>query len=323
MSQLYTLILAGGSGTRLWPLSRKQYPKQFIQLALFDGKSLFQKTLERALLGSDIAHIKVVTNEAYKFHCRSQAEEIGVNFTGDNLILEPLARNTLAAILLGVENIPDDADILVLSSDHAIGNEPLFAQTVLENLSATDSSVVLFGVQPSVAHTGYGYIRPEQAGTRSKVLEFKEKPDIETAQRYVADGYLWNSGIFLFKKSIFVNELRAINPVYLGLFESSDDLVERFTKLPDISVDVGLLEKSSHVEVLPFPSYWSDLGSFDALEEYAKLTNKRESLIEIAGANNFRISDNTSKPIVFIGMDNTIVIDTTDALLITHKGSSQ
>ncbi|MFZ4461386.1 MAG: mannose-1-phosphate guanylyltransferase [Patescibacteria group bacterium] len=319
MSQLYTLILAGGSGTRLWPLSRKQYPKQFIQLALFDGKSLFQKTLERALLGSDITQIRIVTNESYKFHCRSQAEEIGINLTDANLILEPLARNTLAAILLGLENIPSEADVLVLSSDHAIGDEPLFAQTVKNNLEATKDSIVLFGVQPASAHTGYGYIRPEQGSVRSKVLEFKEKPDIETAQRYVASGYLWNSGIFLFKKSVFVDQLRAINPAYLSLFESSDDLVERFTKLPDISVDVGLLEKSSHVAVLPFPSYWSDLGSFDALEEYAKLTNKRESLIEIAGANNFRISDDTSKPIVLIGMDNTIVVDTTDAILITRK----
>ena len=264
-----------------------------------------------------------MTNEAYRFHCRSQAEEIGISLTNTELILEPMARNTLAAILLGIANIEEEADILVLSSDHAIGDEVLFTETVQTCRSYTHTSIITFGVTPSEPHTGYGYILPEKPGHYSQVKTFKEKPDLETAKDYVASGYLWNSGIFLFKKQCFLHELKKANPAYLAQFEATLPLAEKFSSLPDLSVDYGLLEKSDSISVVPFPAYWSDLGSFDSLEAYAKVTGKSEDIIEIGGSGNFRISDTLKKPIVLIGLDNTLVIDTHDALLIAKKGSSQ
>jgi mannose-1-phosphate guanylyltransferase / mannose-6-phosphate isomerase len=143
--------------------------------------------LKRALLVSDNDHVRIVTNESYKFHCKTQADETGANLHAEGLVLEPMARNTLAAILLGLENVPADADVLVLSSDHTIGDEELFAQAVRKAAENSHESIVTFGVQPSGPHTGYGYILPEQPGTYSRVLEFKEKPDLATAERYVAE----------------------------------------------------------------------------------------------------------------------------------------
>ncbi len=143
--------------------------------------------------------------------------------------------------------------MLVLSSDHVIGDEQLFADTVKQWSKEASKTIITFGVQPSSPHTGYGYILAQNPTTCSRVIEFKEKPDAVTAKEYLAKGYLWNSGIFLFNVELFIKELRAINPAYLNIFETESSIVERFQKLPDISVDYGILEKSTKVSTIPFP----------------------------------------------------------------------
>ena len=224
-SDIRSIILAGGSGTRLWPLSRKYYPKQFISLPEFGGKSLFQKTLERAAAVSKVGDIRIVTNCHYKFHCLTQAEELGIDLSEKNLVIEPEAKNTLAAIFLGVDSLPDGSDILVLPSDHIIHDEARFVQKIRDAVPSAKKNIVTFGIAPSDPKTGYGYIRAKTSGTEPfDVLEFKEKPDLETAKKYVEAGYLWNAGIFLFSKEIFLSELRRVDPEYVQTFSSSKDL---------------------------------------------------------------------------------------------------
>ncbi len=323
--RIFPIILAGGSGTRLWPLSRKHYPKQFVKLPEFSGLSLFQKTLQRALLVSpSFKNLRILVGEDCKFHCFAQAEEIGIEIGEENLVIQPEPKNTLAAILLSVRSIDDGATALVLPSDHVMENEKEFAHRVEAALKTAQSSIVTFGLQASEPNTGYGYIKPSQAGDAlSPVAAFKEKPSREVALEYLKSGYLWNAGIFLFSKKCFFSELRTHNPDYLAAFEASDDVSKVFKGLSDLSIDYGLLEKTKNIWVMPLPIYWNDLGSFDALEAYAQKSGKTSDVVEIDSQRNFAFTDSPRKPIVLIGTEDLLVVDTKDALLVTKKGESQ
>lgn len=323
---VFPIILAGGSGTRLWPLSRKLYPKQFIKLVEFGGTSLFQNTLKRAIeISGSKTDFRIVTNESYKFHCITQGEEIGIPVTEKNLIVEPKAKNTLAAIMLAIRSLDDDHDLaLVLPSDHAIENARAFKEAVFNAVTTAKKSLVTFGILPDHPNTGYGYIHPTGPCETVPVAvsEFKEKPDFETAEKYVKEGYLWNAGIFLFSKEVFDNELEKADSAYFATFAKYDTVEEIFDNLPDLSIDYGLLEKTKNVSVLSADIGWTDLWSFDALEKYAREIPSTD-MIEISAKNNYAYSDVPKKPVVFIDCENLIAVDTKDALLISKKGSSQ
>ena len=326
MSILHPIILAGGSGTRLWPLSRKYYPKQFIQLQEFDNVSLFQKTLQRCALLGKKEDIFVVTSAEYKFHCLTQADEIGLALREEQILVEPIARNTLATVALAVRHLIHDDDIAFITpSDNIIDDIPLLHDAIEIGKLRALESLVTFGVAPTHAHTGYGYISVDTTLTAPfRVREFKEKPDLAKAEEYIKNGYYWNSGSLLFSKKIFQSELQKWNPSFFAAFESGDDIEKIFETIPELSIDYGLLEHSDNIYLSPLSCYWDDLGSFDALGEYLENTGKiNENIINVESQNNLVLSETDDKKIALIGIEDLLIIDTKDALLISKKGESQ
>lgn len=314
-----TIIMAWWSGTRLWPISRKYYPKQFIQLKEFDNVSFFQQTLKRAKMLSKLEDVVVVTSIDYKFHCINQAEQIWLNLTEDQVICEPFQRNTLWAICLWLEKCEDNDVALVLSSDHIIWDNDKFVQEIAEISDSAKKHIIIFWLKPTCPNTGYGYISSSE-DKFSKVVEFKEKPDLDTAKKYVENGYCWNSWIFLFSKKIFLDELQKTQPSYYEII--CWWVMKNFDNLPNISVDYGVLEKSDNVYVNKLSIYWNDLGSWDAFDEYLK-DKTNWDLIQINSKSNFALSDFSNKKIAIIWLEDLLVIDTKDALLITKKWHSQ
>ncbi|ACX72266.1 mannose-1-phosphate guanylyltransferase/mannose-6-phosphate isomerase [Methanocaldococcus vulcanius M7] len=323
-----SIILAGGVGSRLFPLSREYYPKQFIKFKAFE-KSLFQLTFERTLKLSNIKDIYIITNEKHKFLVLGQIEELGYNFNEDNILIEPIGKNTLPAIYYGVKVIKErdgEDTVAVFPSDHLIEDGAKFTKTVKEGVKLTNNYLITFGIKPNKPHTGYGYIKPgEKLDVGYKVEEFKEKPDFETAKKYIKNGYLWNSGMFLFRTDIFEEEVRKHCPEVYEAFKE-EDINEVYKKVPDISIDYGIMEKTDRVAVIPLNIKWSDLGSFDAIYD---VFDKDENGNIIYGENvvlnskNNLIYTHSGKLASLIGVKDLIVVDTKDTLLICNKGDSQ
>lgn len=308
-----SIILAGGVGTRLWPLSREYYPKQFIQL---DGHSLFQRTCERAALISGYEGIYVVTNEIHHYLVQNQFEELGYSLPEDHLLAEPTGKNTLPAIAWAMQRIRADdpsASAIVFPSDHQLGDAALDQIRAAEPLAM--QYLVTFGIRPTSPHTGYGYIKPgKPLSVGSIVDEFREKPDEKTAGEYVKSGYLWNSGIFLLSASCFFDELKRYNPALFNAF--SDGSIPDYSSLESISIDYGLLEHSQRVAVVTLDAPWSDLGTFKAL--YDVEHHDAQGNVGIAeylsAKNNYVYA--SGKHVGLIGVHDLVVVDTTDALLI-------
>ena len=323
-----SIILAGGVGSRLFPLSREYYPKQFIKFNALE-ESLFQLTFERTLKISNIKDIYIITNEKHKFLVLGQIEELGYNFKEENILIEPIGKNTLPAIYYGVKAIKErygDDAVAVFPSDHLIKNEDEFVNTIKDGVKLADNYLITFGINPNKPHTGYGYIKPgEKLDVGYKVEEFKEKPDLETAKKYIENGYLWNSGMFLFKTDIFEEEIKKYCPEVYEAFKE-EDINEVYRKVPDISIDYGIMEKSDRVAVIPINIKWSDLGSFDAIYD---VFDKDENGNIIYGENIILNSKHNliythgGKLVSLIGIDDLIIVDTRDALLICNKGESQ
>ncbi len=323
-----SIILAGGVGSRLFPLSREYYPKQFIKFKVFN-KSLFQMTFERTLKLSNIEDIYIITNEKHKFLALGQIEELGYDFNEDNILVEPEGKNTLPAIYYGIKVIKEKNgnDIVgVFPSDHLIKDEDEFIKSIKEGCKIVNDYLVTFGIKPSKPHTGYGYIKPgKKLDVGYKVDEFKEKPDLNTAKKYVESGYLWNSGMFLFKTNIFEEEVKKHCPEIYEAFKNTD-INEVYKKTPDVSVDYGIMEKSNRVAVIPTNIRWSDLGSFDAIYE---VFDKDKDGNVIYGENVTMDSKNNliytynGKLVSLIGVDDLIIVDTKDSLLVCNKGESQ
>lgn len=323
------IILAGGTGTRLWPLSRSKYPKQFLKLNGME-KSIFQLTIQRCLRMASLEDIYVVTNSDYKYLISGQIEEMGYDPVAENILLEPQSKNTLPAIFNGVKSIRRKCDdvVAVFSSDHLIGNDEAFISTILEARLLTDRYLLTFGACPESPETGYGYIKPgKPEGPGFIVDEFKEKPDLETAKRYVESGYLWNCGIFMFNSALFTDEVKNHCPEVYNAF-LSEDTEQCFRLTPSISIDYGVMEKSRSVAVVPLKAQWNDLGSFATFyDQYDAQKDENGNVrfngeILVDSTNNMIYSDG-DKAIVAIGINDLVVVDQKDALLICHKDQTQ
>ncbi len=321
------IILCGGSGTRLWPMSRSLMPKQFNKI--FDNKSLFQLTVERnsKLCNNDF----IVSNAEQYFIAKDQLEELGKN---NNLyLLEPIGRNTAPAIALACMDLDKETIVLVTPSDHLIKDEVAYA-SVLQKAKelAQEDTLVTFGITPTFAETGFGYIETNGLDVKA----FHEKPDFETATSYLEAGnYYWNSGMFCFKAGIFLEELKKYSPEIYDTCEialknaTKEDIIrikqEDMINIPDDSIDYAVMEKSSKVKVVPSSIDWSDVGSFDALyEELDKESNGNtinKHHIAIDSKNNLVVGD--ERVIATVDVEDLIIVDSGDALLISKKGSSQ
>ena len=320
------IILCGGSGTRLWPISRKLMPKQFVKL--FDDRSLFQLTVERNSKISEKRYI--VSNTEQYFLALDQLEELEEKAS---FLLEPLGRNTAPAIALACMDIDPDEIVLITPSDHLIKDEKAYHDSVQRAKAlAQEDKLVTFGIKPSYPETGFGYIEAEG----EDVLSFKEKPDTATAKAYLEKGnYYWNSGMFCFKAGVFLEELQKYSPdIYtqsLKAYQHANRegmvrvIHEDMAAIPEDSIDYAVMEKSDSVKVIPSDIDWSDLGSFDALyDELPKDSDgnaKNDKLISIDSKNNLIMAED--KQIATIDIEDLIIIDTADALLISKKGASQ
>ncbi len=320
-----TIILAGGKGTRLWPLSREEFPKQFLKI--FNDKSLLQETLERALLFSKPDEIYIVTNERYKFMVVQHIREMEADVPEDNVILEPMAKNTLPAIFYGVKVIleRDGEDVIaVLPSDHLIRVNEGYKKAFRAAEKLAERYLVTFGIKPTRPHTGYGYIKPgEPLEWGFKVDRFVEKPDYETAKRYVEEGYLWNSGMFMFSARIFMEECLKLAPEVAMAFEE-EDVAKAYERAPEISIDYGLMEKTDKAAVVPLDVFWSDVGSFDAIYEVMDKDENENAVkgevLSIDSRNNLIIGESL---IATIGIENAIIVDSGDAILVCSREVSQ
>ena len=324
------IILCGGSGTRLWPISRTLMPKQFVKL--FFEKSLFQLTVERNSKLCDAQFI--VSNAEQYFLASDQLEELSL--TNNSYLLEPLARNTAPAIALACMALDAEELVLVTPSDHLIKDEDSYKQAVTTAKElASNNQLVTFGIKPTFAETGFGYIEADIA-TEYDVKAFHEKPDFDTATSYVnAGNYYWNSGMFLFKAGVFLQELQAYAPeiheVSLKAFMNAnkENIIrikhEDMANIPEESIDYAVMEKSQKVKVVPSDISWSDVGSFDALydelpkDESGNTVN--ENHISIDSKNNLVYGH--ERKIATVDIEDCIIVDTGDALLVSKKGSSQ
>ena len=312
------VILCGGSGTRLWPLSRTLMPKQFIRL--FNEKSLFDLTLRRNVYAQKTI---IVCNEAHYFLA---LDECG-NKKIDKFILEPFGKNTAAAITFAALCCDEDEILLVTPSDHLIEDETEYKKALLIAQSyANQGFLVTFGIKPNEPNTGYGYIKADKNGD---VERFIEKPNLETATKFIKEGgYYFNSGMFCFKAGVFLSEMKKYAPSIVkdvtaaiegsanepNLLKISPNFMD---KIEDISIDYALMQKSLNIKMVPLDAGWSDMGSFDELSK--KIKNEGESL-QIGASENFIL---TKKPTALVDVQNLLVVDTKDALLIAKKGSSQ
>ncbi|MEO7066653.1 MAG: mannose-1-phosphate guanylyltransferase/mannose-6-phosphate isomerase [Rhodanobacter sp.] len=337
---LIPLILSGGSGTRLWPVSRKNLPKQFLELA---GKgTLFQQTIARTRQLPDAVAPIVVASESHRFLAADQLLEAGI--TGATIVLEPLARNTAPAIALGaLQAIARDADalLLVLPADHMIGDTAAFAAAVKQATALAEQGwLVTFGIPPDRAETGFGYIRRAEAIDKVgyRVEQFVEKPDLATAKSYLADGgYDWNSGMFLFKASRYLEELAELAPVMLAAVREAHasatvdlDFVridaDAFAHVPDGSIDYAVMEKTRRAAVIPVSCAWTDIGSWAALW----LTGDKDAQGNVCEGDTLTVDSRNSllrsherHLLTTIGIDDLIVVTTPDATLVAHRDAAQ
>ena len=336
---LIPLILSGGSGTRLWPVSRKNLPKQF--LALAGQGTLFQQAIARTRRLPRVAAPIVVASDDHRFLAADQLLESGIDDA--TIVLEPLARNTAPAIALGaLQAIDRDADavLLVLPADHLIGDTAAFAAAVEKALPLAEQGwLVTFGIRPDRPETGFGYIRHGEAvGDGYHVDQFVEKPDLATAKSYVADGgYDWNSGMFLFKASRYLEELAAHAPAMLAAVreahaKASVDLdfvrIDRdaFARVPDDSIDYAVMEKTRRAAVIPVSCAWSDIGSWSALWQtsaHDAQGNAHDGDTLAIDTRNSLLRSHDRHLLATVGVDDLIVVTTPDATLVAHRDAAQ
>jgi len=334
------VVLAGGSGSRLWPLSRTHYPKQLLKL--FGEATMLQQTLQRLEGLEGLSNPVVVCNEEHRFMVAEQLQEIGQ--TRASILLEPVGRNTAPALALAALqacDLEDDPLLLVLAADHTIRDIPAFHRAINAALATADSGkLVTFGIQPSHPETGYGYIKtrgqPDAEGAYP-VERFVEKPDRATAERYLEEGgYYWNSGMFVFRARRFLEELERYSPQVMEAVQAAYreavrdmDFVRAdagaFARAPEISVDYAVMEQSQAVACVPMDAEWSDVGSWQSYWELSDKDERGNSLI--GDAMDFGSRDtlvySRDKLVATLGVDNLMVINTPDAVLVADKNAAQ
>lgn len=338
MEKLTPVIMAGGSGTRLWPLSRKEYPKQF--LPLVNESSMLQNTIER-IDGLSYSDPIIICNNDHRFLVAEQLRSIAVKTNG--IILEPCARNTAPAIAISALKaleLEDDPILLVLAADHTIDCKDVFIKSIEKAIPyAKADKLVTFGVVPTSPETGYGYIEcGETLGDSSfEIKSFKEKPVSELAQLYLEDGnFLWNSGIFLFKASVYLRELEIYSPniykvckeSYLSSFSDLDFIrLEKsiFEECPSDSIDYAVMEKTKEGVVIPLDAHWSDVGSWSSLWDLSKKDNQnnvlRGDVIAYSTSCSYIHAD--SALVATIGVEDLVIVQTKDAILIANRSKCQ
>ncbi|MGN0018586.1 MAG: mannose-1-phosphate guanylyltransferase/mannose-6-phosphate isomerase [Candidatus Gastranaerophilaceae bacterium] len=332
---MYSLILAGGSGSRLWPLSRELYPKQLLNLNM--EQSLLQSTFQRLACFTPSENIISITNAKHVSNVKYQLQDMCKKPV---VLAEPVGKNTAPAIAVAAKYIKtvskeDDPVILVVPSDHLIKNLAAFKTTVMRGEKlAKEGYIVTFGIQPSYPETGYGYINVENEKLLDgyKVKQFVEKPDAVTAQKYINEGsYYWNSGIFMFKVSTFMNELQNANKeIFENLDEfdfskSSEIPYVNFNKMPSISVDYAVMEKSNKIALVKLESDWNDLGSWQAIYDVSEKDSNGNvfvgNILDEGSKNSFAYS--SSKLVSTIGLEDTVVVETEDAILVCKTDNTQ
>ena len=331
------VILSGGSGSRLWPLSRKNKPKQF--LTLFNDSSMFQSTLTR-LNGLDSLEAPlIVCNNEHRFMVAEQLQEIGLDANG--IILEPCARNTAPAIALAALKAMDKGEdplLLILAADHLISDVTAFHKSIEQaRILAEQDKLVTFGIQPQSAHTGYGYIEAEEKSKPSSVKRFIEKPDLATAESYLSAGnFFWNSGMFLFKASAYIKELARFSPEMLSSCKQAIEKAvidldfvrvdpELFEQSPSDSIDYAVMDKTDKAMVVPLDAGWSDVGSWSSLWEAFTRDEDQNVLIGdvlVENVHNAYIHSE-NRLVTVLGLDDVIVVETHDAVMVAHKDQAQ
>ncbi|HTE41518.1 MAG TPA: mannose-1-phosphate guanylyltransferase/mannose-6-phosphate isomerase [Steroidobacteraceae bacterium] len=340
MSALVPVILSGGSGTRLWPLSRELYPKQLLPLV---GKgTMLQETLARIDGVADVSAPIVVCNESHRFLVAEQLRE-PLHIKG-SILLEPVGRNTAPAVAIAAlaaiaANKGDAPVLLVLPADHVIRDLEAFRAAVAIGRAAAESGkLVTFGVVPRTPETGYGYIRrADGSGTSFPVEQFVEKPDLATAKQYVSSGkYYWNSGMFMFKADVFLKELQALAPqmhaaCVQAMQTSKPDLdfirlpVKEFGAIPSDSIDYAVMEKTKHAVVVPLDAGWSDVGSWSALHEAIpgdEFGNVQSGDVLTSDTHGCYLQS-TSRLVAVVGLVDHVVVETKDAVLVAPKNRVQ
>ena len=335
MTQLQPVLLSGGSGTRLWPLSREAYPKQFLPLAGDDN--MVQATWRRVEALADLAPI-VVANEEHRFLVAEQLRQVGAPVPA--ILLEPVGRNTAPAIAAAaLQAMAGGADplLLVLPSDHVVCDVAGFQRAVREASSAAEAgALVTFGIVPDAPETGFGYIQAEAGDGLRQVLRFVEKPDAATARSYLdAGGYYWNSGMFLFRASRYLEELARFRPDIVDAVRAAHaaarhdgDFVrldkDAFSACPSDSIDYAVMEKTADAMVLPVDIGWNDVGSWSALWDVAERDADGNAhhgdVIAVDSRNSYAYAQ---RLVALVGLDDIVVVETDDAVLVARKDKVQ
>ena len=341
MTTIYPVILSGGSGTRLWPLSREHYPKQL--LALAGERTMLQQTATRLDGLTDIAAPVVVCNEEHRFLVAEQLREIGK--TPAAIILEPAGRNTAPALTLAalyLSKQDPDALMLVMAADHVIQDVAAFQKAAGQALTAArEGFLATFGIVPTRAETGYGYIRQGEPlsndGSARRVAAFVEKPDVSKATQYLAGGdYLWNSGMFALRAGVWLEELRRAQPSILDACQKAfaqgrqdSDFYrvqnEAFLACPSDSIDYAVMEKTERAAVVPLSAGWSDIGAWSAIWE----TSSHDAQGNVMQGDVYAHDTHNTlviakhRLVATVGLDDAIVVETPDAVLVAHKDHSQ
>ncbi len=325
------IILAGGGGTRLFPLSRTCLPKQFLKLGNSD--SLLTQTVKRFLPLIKPSEIVVVTNKEYIHHVKTELATCGAS--GAHILLEPVARNTAPAIALAARFCQEELGaaaeevLFVTPADHIIQPIDKFIKNVRQAVDLADlGQVVTLGIKPDKPETGYGYIQAgEVLGTGYKVASFREKPDKDTAEQYLAAGnYYWNSGMFAFTTGCIMEEFREHAPeIYQLVSAPFTEVLNKFDNMPSISIDYAVAEKSSRVVMAPLTAYWNDIGSWDAIYDVLQKDHSGNAIqgdcLPIDCSNTLMLGRN--RLIAGIGLEDVLVVETDDVIVVAKRGESQ